>query len=877
MSSPAASLIGKTILHYQIVEKLGEGGMASVYQAVDLKIDRRVALKFPSASVLTSPETRDRFRNEARATSRLNHPNIATLYDVEEFEGEPFLVLEYLPGGTLQDLLQKYKSAGQRVEVNEVVAIALGIAEGLAHAHRNGIVHRDIKPANILFNADGLPKITDFGISKFREAADLTKTGRVMGTAGYMSPEQAQGADVDSRADLFSFGAVLFEMLTGDKPFQADSVPTLLYKIVHEQPPQARALRPEVPESLNLLVRQCLAKKPEDRPRRTMEVTDRLHGIRREIESVGAAHGATRTMAVGWLGTHGRLTRRSVWPWLLLPLAALLALFLRPSVLERPMEWWRARAVPAEKKLAVLGFANVGNNPATQAFCDGLMETLTSMLTGLEDFHGSLWVVPAGEVRAVKSPAEAHREFGANLAITGSVQRSGNQVRVTVNLADAAAGRNLASRVIDAKVEDLTTLENGVIGQVTDMLEVELQPKTRNLLRSSNTSVADAYDYYLQGRGYLYRFDRSGNSDNAIGAFEKALVKDSHYALAHAGLGEAYLAKYSLTKDLRWLEPAMTNAQQAIALNDHLAGPHVTLGIIFRHTGHYDQAIAEFKSALNLDPLNADAYRELATAYDNSNQPGEAEKTYRRAIDLRPGSWLSYKDLGVFYVNHNRYRDAEQPYRKVIDLTPDNDWAYRNLGTLYQLEGRYNEAEEMLKKAIGIKPTIAAYTNLAVLYYFEGRPTDAVRNYELALALPDGRINSVVWGNLADAYRWTPGLESKAPDAYRQAIRLAEEQLALNPKNAIATIGLAAYWAKLGDREQAFTYLAEARRLAPSHMHVLFQSVIVYELTGQRKQALQALQSALRAGYSKDDVLREPELAKLRQDPHFQRLIDSQP
>ena len=877
MSSSAVRLIGQTILHYQIVEKLGEGGMATVYQARDLKIDRRVALKFTSASVLNSPHARERFRNEARATSRLNHPNIATLYDVEEFEGEPFLVLEYLPGGTLQHLLEKYKAGGQKIEIEQVVAMALGIAEGLSHAHRHGIVHRDIKPANILFSAEGLPKITDFGISKFREAGDFTQTGRVMGTAGYMAPEQAQGQEVDSRADIFSFGAVLFEMLTGEKPFQADSVPTLLYKIVHEQPPQVRALRPDAPEALNLLVRKCLEKKREDRPQRTIELSDALNSVRRKIESSDGADGATRTMAIGWLDPGGVMSRRAFWLWLAVPVAVLLALLLNPSLLQRPMEWWRARSFPAEKKLAVLGFTNVGNSPATQAFCDGLVETLTSMLTQLEDFHGSLWVVPASEVRAMKTPGEAHREFGANLAITGSVQRTGSQVRITVNLVDAARGRNLASRVIDARVEDVTTLENGVLGQVADLLEVELQPKARGLLHSLNTSVADAYDYYLQGRGYLYRFDKLGNSDNAVAAFERALSKDSHYALAYAGLGEAYLAKYSLTKEGQWLEQAMSSAQQAIALNNRLAAPHVTMGIIFRLTGRYERAIEEFKATLAVDPLNADAYRELATAYDGSNRLDDAEKTYLRAIELRPSSWLSYKDLGVFYVNHNRYREAEGPYRKMIDLTPDNDWAYRNMGTLYMLEGRYAEAEDMLKKAIALKPTIQAYTNLAVLYYFEGRFADAVKTYELALDLPEGRINSVVWGNLADAYRWTPGLEGKAPAAYQQAIRLAEEQLALNPKNAIATIGLAVYWAKLGDRRKALEYLAEARQLAPSHMHVLFQSVLVYELTGQRALALQALREALQAGYSKEDVLREPELAKLRQDPHFQRLIDSQP
>jgi serine/threonine protein kinase/tetratricopeptide (TPR) repeat protein len=877
VSSSAVNLIGKTILHYQIVDKLGEGGMATVYQALDLKVDRRVALKFTSPSLLPSPEARLRFMNEARATSRLNHPNIATLYDVEEFEGEFFLVLEYLPGSTLEDFMHKYKDRGQKADVEQVVAIALGIAEGLAHAHRNGIVHRDIKPANILFSADGLPKITDFGISKFREATELTKTGRVMGTAGYMSPEQAEGLEVDSRADIFSFGAVLFEMLTGAKPFQADSVPTLLYKIVHEQPPQARTLRSDLPETLNTLVRKCLEKKPEDRPQRAVDLSDALNRIRRTIESGERSHDATTTIAAGWLPTRGIFARRRFWPWLLLPLAVLLILLVRPSLFVRPMNWWRAGSVPAEKKLAVLSFTNIGNNPVTQPFCDGLMETLTSMLTQLEDLHGSLWVVPAGEVRSIKNLSEARTQFGANLAIMGSVQRSGNQVRITVNLVDAARGRNMASRVIDAQVEDLTTLENGVLGQVADMLEVELRPQAQILLRSSNTAVAGAYDYYLQGRGYLYRFDRPGNSDNAIAAFEKALEKDSHYALAYAGLGEAYLAKYSLNKDGEWLEQAMTNGQQAIALNGHLAGPHVSLGIIFRLTGRYQQAITEFRTALNLDPLSADAYRELATAYDGSNQLDEAEKTYHSAIDLRPGAWLTYKDLGVFYVNHNRYRDAEQPYRKVIDLTPDNDWGYRNMGTLYQLEGRYKEAEEMLKKAIRIKPSIQAYTNLAVLYYFEGRNPEAVRTYELALELPEGRINSVVWGNLADAYRWTHGLEGKAPEAYRQAIRLAEEQLVLNPKSAAANIGLAVYWAKLGDRSKALAYLDEARKLAPSHMHVLFQSVLVYELTGQRKPALQALEEALRAGYSKEDVLREPELAKLRQDPHFQRLIDSQP
>ncbi len=409
--------------------------MGAVYEAVDERLGRRVALKFLSAGLLDSPDARARFAREARAISSLSHPHIGVLYDFEETEEATFLVLEYLPGGTLRQRLDRMAGEGRRVPVLQAVDWAGQIAAGLAHAHRKGIVHRDVKPSNIMFDEEERLKLTDFGLAKLREGGRLTGTGTAMGTAAYLAPEQAVGSgQADHRADVFSLGVVFYEILANDLPFRADTQIGILHKVLNEPPEPLAAKRSDVPPEVEQIVERCLEKQPE---RRYQSMAGVVADLRRAAGStLPWARSETVRVAVspGDAPTEvsagdPRAEPKSLWrrpAWLAGVAVALFAvlLLLVPGV-RMALQRWLA-GLPEEPKLAVLLFESVGGGEQARAFADGLTETLTAAITQLRAVRGSLWVVPASGVRSqeVRSVTEARRALGVNLAVTGSVRRS---------------------------------------------------------------------------------------------------------------------------------------------------------------------------------------------------------------------------------------------------------------------------------------------------------------------------------------------------------------------------------------------------------------------------------------------------------------------
>jgi serine/threonine-protein kinase len=393
--------------------------------------------------------------------------------------------------------------------------------------------------------------------------------------------------------------------------------------------------------------------------------------------------------------------------------------------------------------------------------------------------------------------------------------------------------------------------------------------------RPAGTQVAQAYDDLVKALGYLQRFDKPGNLDEAMRLLEGALRRDPKYARAHAGLGQAYLRRYAIAQDPQWLAKAQSATEQAVALDNGLALAHVNLCTLHAETGRFEAAIEEGRRALAFNPLDSDAYRALAKAYVGAGRREEAERTYKEAIQLRPGFWLGYKELGVFYSHSQRYGDAEGSFRKVITLTPDNEWGYRNLGATLLMQQRYPEAEQALKKAESIRPTGETYTNLGSLYYFQGRFSDAAAAYKRATELqPD---DATFWGNYADACRQTLELRTQAPAAYRRAIEAGERGLAINPKNPELLLGLAVYSAKLHECDAARRHLADVQSSADSFMYVRFQSAVIHELCGKRSEALAALADALQAGFPADQVEQEPDLAQLRRDARYKKLTQSRP
>jgi serine/threonine-protein kinase len=863
--------------HYHILKKLGAGGMGEVYLAQDTKLDRAIALKIMSADVAADQMSVRRFLQEAKAASALSHPNVCVIYEVGETDdGRLFMAMEYIEGQALEA-----KISDRALDLAEMIDIGLQIADALDEAHSKGIIHRDIKPSNVMITARGQVKVLDFGLAKLTakdpsadsDVATRMKSspGLVMGTAAYMSPEQALGQEVDQRTDLFSLGVVLYQMATGALPFQGNNSVALFDAILHKIPTPPIHLNPELPVELEQIIIKALEK---DRDMRYQTGSDLRADLKRVKRDTDSARVVIPSAVVP--GARRRLHRRLAGPLIGVTLALLLVLLI-PSSRQTAKKWLRLEAVPDEKHLVVLPFTNVGNDPTDQAFCDGLVETLTSELTQLEPFsQPSLWVVPASEVRQsrVSGISEAARKFGITLAVSGSVQRQGDRVRLTLNLVDAKTLRQLESSVIDAHLGNISALQDGVVSKLAEMLELQLKPQPADLLAAGSTTVPSAYDFYLQGRGYLQRYEKTDNLDTAIDLFKRALQEDPRYALAYAGLGEAYWRKYEVGKDAQWVETAVSNCERAIQLNDQLAPVHVTLGRIYTGTGRNQEAVQEFQRALRFDPVSADGYRGLAKVYEALGRFDEAESTYKRAIELRPSYWAGYNDLGAFYYRQSRYEAAAEQFRQVVALTPDNFWGYNNLGGLYFLMDRLPDARQMFERSIKIEPNYGAYSNLGTLYFEEGRSADATRMFEAAAALDSHDYQ--VWGFLASAYYWTPGQRDKALEIYQRAAEMAEAQRKVNPRDPRLLCDLAGFYGALGQRGKAVSLLEQALVQAPEDMEVMALAGGVYEELGERERALEWIGKALDHGYSLDQIQRAPVLQKLRADPRLQHLLQRQ-
>ncbi len=867
------SLVGRQIGSYRVLSTLGAGGMGEVYRAKDTQLGRDVALKVLPRVFLRDPERLARFKKEALLLASLNHPNVITVYGIEQDDAIFAIAMELVEGKTLRELL-----AAGTLPVRNVLEVAVQMAAGLTRAHQARIVHRDLKPQNVMIRNDGLVKILDFGLGKLVPAPLEEKNpetpgveggtlpGRILGTVDYMSPQQAAGKAVDFRSDQFSFGSILYEMLTLKKAFHRETAAQTLTAIMEDEPEPVTALNPEVPFPLQEVIQRCLAKNPDNRYAATEELETELKELQANLSEL---RGATWTR---FLPRH-----RPRWQVRLagLLLAALLAAgvgLLAPSLPFRLTSTGQLQTLPEEKQIAVLSFTNVGNDPANQAFTDGLVETLSSKLSQLEQFQRALTVVPSSELRSegITGAREARQIFGATLAISGSVQRTENRLRINISLVDTQTLRQLKARSMDTEIRDVSVLQDGVVLAVADLLEVDLPEQAKQVLAAGGTTAPGAYEFYTQGRGYLQRYEDGQNLDTAIGLFQRALEMDSNYALAHAGLGEAYWRKYEISKELQWAEQARASSAMALELNDQLAQVYVILGMIHTGTGRYEEAVRSVQRAIELDPLNPDAYRELAAAYEALQRMEEAEATYQKAIGARPGFWGSHNNLGRFYFRQGRYPEAEAQFRRIVELTPDNWRGYNGLGAVYGRQQRYDEAVGIYEKLVAIEPTITAVSNLGTTYFNLARYADAARAFERVIQMNDRDYTR--WRNLASAYQWAPGEGAKARGALQRAAELAEQQRRLNPRSPNILMDLADCYSLLGQGARARNLLRQALAMAPQEVYLMFQAGVVYEQLGDRQNALQWISRAIQNGYSRDLIERAPDLAQLRADARFQQL-----
>lgn len=858
MPVPEGTLLGP----YEILGPLGSGGMGDVYRARDTRLGREVALKTLPSEMASDAERLSRFEKEARLASALNHPNIVTIHDIGISDSIHYIAMELVNGKTLRQLL-----AGGPLSLQLLVSIASQFADGLARAHEEGIVHRDLKPENVMITNDGLVKILDFGLSKHlvpkAQAADdsstliasVTNPGTILGTVDYMSPEQAEGKEVDFRSDHFSFGSIVYEMAAGTRPFHRDSAVRTMSAIIEHSPPPLTSINPETPEPLREIVDRCHAKSSENRWASTRDLASAVHAIATTYALEGA-----RAATIIQPAPRGK---RKVVRIALGAVIAVALLFVLAIVGMRP-------ALPELKNVAVLPFHAAVERD--QAFSDGLTEALTAKLTQLTTDR-SLQVAPASEVRSrkVTSAEEAKRFFGSNLVLMGDLRRNGESLTLGWSLVDAATNRELRANTITVGANDGSAMAGRAIESVVDTLDLELKSSTRADLTASDTQSPAARELYLQARGYLQNYDRPENIDRAAAIFNEALKLDSGYAAAYAGLGDAYWRKYQSSKQPEAIDNGQKACEQALRLSETLAAAHGCVATFYDGTGRYEDAVKELQRALELEPTNDGFLRELARAQEKLGKPADAERTLRQAIAARPHYWANYNLLGSVYFNRGRYAEAAEMFKHVVDLAPDSPFGYGNLGGAYVHLGRYADAIPVFQRSADIRPTAAAYSNLATAYFGRRQFLESAQAYEEAAKL-DVK-NHVIWGNLGDARYWAPGRRTQAAEAYRKALALGEETLKVNPRDAALLGQLASYYAMLGAREPAMSLLQRALDAAPQDAGVRFKAALIHNQFKEVEQTLDWLKKAAEAGYSVTLIRDAPNFDSLWAYPRFQSLL----
>lgn len=532
--------------------------------------------------------------------------------------------------------------------------------------------------------------------------------------------------------------------------------------------------------------------------------------------------------------------------------------------------------LPEQKQLAVLPFVALNEDKETGAFAKGLAETIASRLNRLTEKH-SLQIISTRELAGsnVDSVPKARREFGVNLGLEGSVEQSGSMVRVSYHLIDAKTLRQLGADTITASGSNTFVLEDEVAESVAKALDLELQPNAKVGAATLNSRTEpSAYDFYLQGLGYLQDYIKPGNLDSAITVFQHAVALNDRYAPAHAGLGEAYWYRYQDTHNSQWVKDATEQCNRAVEYDGSDFRGHICLGTIFEGSGEYDKATQQFDRALKLEPTSDDAVRGLASAYDKRSEPVKAEETYQRAIALRPQYWLNYNMLGVFYYSRSRYNEAAKMFQEVIALTPDNYRGYSNLGGIYLLQGRYADAVPLFQRAIAIQPTADAYSNLGTTYFYLRKFSESATAF--SQATKEDAQSFAVWGNLADAESRIPGKQEEAARDYRHAINLAEGELRVNPRDTRVLDELADYHSMTGNGPKAEEYIRRALVVGPHDSEVMFKAAEVYNQLGQTDTAANWLIEALDAGYSVTVARDAPTMDNLRSKPQVQARLFGQ-